>query len=219
MPVVGGVLGSRGRIAAGLGVAVGAVQERMLAALGAPLGAASRWPTRRARRSRRVTRPRRAADPVVLRARDRAVHHGRGDRRPRRDDGRRRGEPLDRAAEAARRRPRDGRDRPQPPPRRARPPRGGARRDAADRGHDRQPPRRAAGLVPVPRPRRRRALSTPAACSASRSRSPATAAGLAVPAHCEIVLEGRLDHAEQVDEGLVSEFHGMYEDYGERARS
>lgn len=41
-----------------------------------------------------------------------------------------------------------------------------------------------------------------------------TAAGLAVPAHCEIVLEGRLDLAEQVTEGLVSEFHGMYEDYG-----
>jgi 2,5-furandicarboxylate decarboxylase 1 len=41
-----------------------------------------------------------------------------------------------------------------------------------------------------------------------------TAAGLAVPAHCEIVLEGRLDYREQVTEGLVSEFHGMYEDYG-----
>jgi UbiD family decarboxylase len=41
-----------------------------------------------------------------------------------------------------------------------------------------------------------------------------TAAGLAVPAHCEIVLEGRLDSAEQVEEGPVSEFHGMYEDYG-----
>ena len=41
-----------------------------------------------------------------------------------------------------------------------------------------------------------------------------TAAGLAVPAHCEIVLEGRLDYGELVTEGLVSEFHGMYEDYG-----
>ncbi|MGH2851963.1 MAG: UbiD family decarboxylase, partial [Solirubrobacteraceae bacterium] len=41
-----------------------------------------------------------------------------------------------------------------------------------------------------------------------------TASGLAVPAHCEIVLEGRLDTSEQVTEGLVSEFHGMYEDYG-----
>lgn len=41
-----------------------------------------------------------------------------------------------------------------------------------------------------------------------------TAAGLAVPAHCEMVLEGRLDAAEVVEEGLVSEFHGMYEDYG-----
>jgi UbiD family decarboxylase len=42
-----------------------------------------------------------------------------------------------------------------------------------------------------------------------------TAAGLAVPAHCELVLEGRLDPGEKVYEGLVSEFHGMYEDYGE----
>ncbi|MGO9820227.1 MAG: UbiD family decarboxylase [Solirubrobacteraceae bacterium] len=42
-----------------------------------------------------------------------------------------------------------------------------------------------------------------------------TAAGLAVPADCELVLEGRLDPGEKVYEGLVSEFHGMYEDYGE----
>lgn len=42
-----------------------------------------------------------------------------------------------------------------------------------------------------------------------------TVAGLAVPADCEIVLEGRLDPAEQVYEGPVSEFHGMYEDYGD----
>jgi 2,5-furandicarboxylate decarboxylase 1 len=42
-----------------------------------------------------------------------------------------------------------------------------------------------------------------------------TAAGLAVPAECEIVLEGRLDYRETVYEGLVSEFHGMYEDYGD----
>jgi 4-hydroxy-3-polyprenylbenzoate decarboxylase len=41
-----------------------------------------------------------------------------------------------------------------------------------------------------------------------------TAEGLAVPAECEIVLEGRLDYGELVDEGLVSEFHGMYEEYG-----
>src|SRR5579871_3169758 len=41
-----------------------------------------------------------------------------------------------------------------------------------------------------------------------------TAAGLLVPAHCELVLEGRLDAGELVEEGLVSEFHGMYEDYG-----
>jgi UbiD family decarboxylase len=41
-----------------------------------------------------------------------------------------------------------------------------------------------------------------------------TAEGLAVPAHCELVLEGRLDYRELVEEGPVSEFHGMYEDYG-----
>lgn len=41
-----------------------------------------------------------------------------------------------------------------------------------------------------------------------------TPTGLAVPAHCEIVLEGRLDPAESVQEGPVSEFHGMYENYG-----
>ncbi len=41
-----------------------------------------------------------------------------------------------------------------------------------------------------------------------------TAAGLAVPADCEIVLEGRLDYGELVEEGPVSEFHGMYEAYG-----
>lgn len=41
-----------------------------------------------------------------------------------------------------------------------------------------------------------------------------TPAGLGVPAHCEIVLEGHLDPGELVQEGPVSEFHGMYEDYG-----
>ena len=40
-------------------------------------------------------------------------------------------------------------------------------------------------------------------------------ADLAVPAHCEIVLEGTLDPAERVREGLVSEYHGFYEDYGD----
>ncbi|HEX5195248.1 MAG TPA: UbiD family decarboxylase [Solirubrobacteraceae bacterium] len=46
-------------------------------------------------------------------------------------------------------------------------------------------------------------------------RAARTQTGLAVPADCEIVLEGRLDYRETVYEGLVSEFHGMYEDYGE----
>jgi 2,5-furandicarboxylate decarboxylase 1 len=38
--------------------------------------------------------------------------------------------------------------------------------------------------------------------------------GLAVPAQCEIVLEGELDAASAIAEGPVSEYHGMYEDYG-----
>ncbi len=37
---------------------------------------------------------------------------------------------------------------------------------------------------------------------------------LDVPAHCEIVLEGTLDIDVQHEEGLVSEYHGMYEPYG-----
>lgn len=37
---------------------------------------------------------------------------------------------------------------------------------------------------------------------------------LLVPAHCECVLEGTLDAGAPADEGLVSEFHGLYEDYG-----
>ena len=37
---------------------------------------------------------------------------------------------------------------------------------------------------------------------------------LAVPAHCELVLEATIDPRERVEEGLVSEYHGMYESYG-----
>lgn len=37
---------------------------------------------------------------------------------------------------------------------------------------------------------------------------------LLVPAHCECVLEGTLDAGAPADEGIVSEFHGLYEDYG-----
>jgi 4-hydroxy-3-polyprenylbenzoate decarboxylase len=37
---------------------------------------------------------------------------------------------------------------------------------------------------------------------------------LLVPAHCECVLEGTLDATMWVPEGPVSEFHGLYEDYG-----
>lgn len=43
---------------------------------------------------------------------------------------------------------------------------------------------------------------------------PAIGRDLRVPAHCECVLEGTLDAAEAAEEGPVSEFHGMYEEYG-----
>ena len=42
----------------------------------------------------------------------------------------------------------------------------------------------------------------------------AKGADILVPAHCEIVLEGLLDAQETVEEGPVSEYHGMYENYG-----
>jgi 4-hydroxy-3-polyprenylbenzoate decarboxylase len=41
-----------------------------------------------------------------------------------------------------------------------------------------------------------------------------TQSDLFVPAHCECVLEGTLDAGEPFMEGPVSEFHGMYENYG-----
>jgi len=41
-----------------------------------------------------------------------------------------------------------------------------------------------------------------------------TQSDLLVPAHCECVLEGTLDAGESFMEGPVSEFHGMYENYG-----
>lgn len=41
-----------------------------------------------------------------------------------------------------------------------------------------------------------------------------TRSDLLVPAHCECVLEGTLDAGETFIEGAVSEFHGMYENYG-----
>ena len=39
-------------------------------------------------------------------------------------------------------------------------------------------------------------------------------AGILVPAQCEIVLEGKIRTKETVEEGPVSEYHGMYERYG-----
>ena len=41
-----------------------------------------------------------------------------------------------------------------------------------------------------------------------------TQSDLLVPAHCECVLEGTLDAGEPFLEGAVSDFHGMYENYG-----
>lgn len=42
----------------------------------------------------------------------------------------------------------------------------------------------------------------------------ALTSGLLVPADCEIVIEGILEPDSRVHEGPVSEYHGMYEDYG-----
>ncbi|MFL9826690.1 UbiD family decarboxylase [Rhodoplanes sp. SY1] len=41
-----------------------------------------------------------------------------------------------------------------------------------------------------------------------------TTSTLIVPAHAEIVIEGEIDTAQSVEEGPVSEYHGMYERYG-----
>jgi 4-hydroxy-3-polyprenylbenzoate decarboxylase len=41
-----------------------------------------------------------------------------------------------------------------------------------------------------------------------------TANGLFVPAHCEMVLEGEILADTKVEEGPVSEYHGLYENYG-----
>ena len=43
---------------------------------------------------------------------------------------------------------------------------------------------------------------------------PARTVELMVPAEAELVLEGRIDANRPIEEGLVSEYHGMYEDYG-----
>lgn len=39
-------------------------------------------------------------------------------------------------------------------------------------------------------------------------------ADILVPAHCEMVLEGLLKTGQPIEEGPVSEYHGMYENYG-----
>jgi 2,5-furandicarboxylate decarboxylase 1 len=43
---------------------------------------------------------------------------------------------------------------------------------------------------------------------------PCAGVALEVPAHCEIVLEGVIDLDDTHEEGPVSEFHGLYENYG-----
>ncbi len=43
---------------------------------------------------------------------------------------------------------------------------------------------------------------------------PAKTVDLMVPADAELILEGRIDAGHPIDEGLVSEYHGMYEQYG-----
>jgi 2,5-furandicarboxylate decarboxylase 1 len=49
--------------------------------------------------------------------------------------------------------------------------------------------------------------------------APALTVDLRVPAEAEIILEGRLDARELVEEGFISEYHGMYEDYGPGVRA
>jgi 4-hydroxy-3-polyprenylbenzoate decarboxylase len=48
---------------------------------------------------------------------------------------------------------------------------------------------------------------------------PAKTVDLLVPADAEIVLEGEIDARQPLEEGLVSEYHGMYESYGPGFRS
>lgn len=43
---------------------------------------------------------------------------------------------------------------------------------------------------------------------------PARTVDLLVPADAELILEGRIDARQPVEEGFVSEYHGMYEQYG-----
>jgi 4-hydroxy-3-polyprenylbenzoate decarboxylase len=43
---------------------------------------------------------------------------------------------------------------------------------------------------------------------------PAKTVELMVPADAELILEGRIDARQPIEEGLVSEYHGMYEQYG-----
>jgi 4-hydroxy-3-polyprenylbenzoate decarboxylase len=43
---------------------------------------------------------------------------------------------------------------------------------------------------------------------------PAKTVDLMVPADAELILEGRIDAGHPIEEGLVSEYHGMYEQYG-----
>jgi 4-hydroxy-3-polyprenylbenzoate decarboxylase len=48
---------------------------------------------------------------------------------------------------------------------------------------------------------------------------PARTIDLMIPAEAEIVIEATLDARDPVEEGLISEYHGMYEDYGPGIRA
>ena len=162
------------------------------------------------------SRPRAAADPALLRARGRAVHHRRLHRRARSRDGR--AQLVDRARAAARRLARARRHRAQSPPRGRRARCARARRAPADRGDDRQPPGARWSRPASTSRAARTSCASPARCSASPWRScAARTVPLEVPPGCEIVLEGELDLDDTVEEGPVSEFHGGYERYGRAA--
>ncbi len=216
LPVVANLLPSRALIAEALGVAEHELGAQLQRALDAPLEprivAAGGLPGGR----RGATRPGTAADPALLRARGRAVHHGRLHRRARSRDGR--AQLVDRARAAARRLARARRHRAQPPPRRGGARRARARRAPADRRDDRQPPGAAGRRLPLPRPRRGRAARRRrAARRARRARRAARRSRSRCPRAARSCSRASSTWTRRVEEGPVSEFHGGYERYGRAA--
>ena len=126
-----------------------------------------------------------------------------------------RGEPFDRAAQAARRQPCHGRDRAEPSSR-------GAGACGARARRNNSTSRSTVGNHP--------AVLLAACLYLQLGEDELEVAGgllgepievarclasdLVVPAQCECVLEGTLDLNEEIEEGPVSEFHGLYENYG-----